>query len=229
MNVQIDPMRLEKFNAAKLVTGSHALATEGVGCGMNWGNYLAGGDGATDDHPCVSRSIRRAIIRLNDRWGEADRQLLKPLILRSLGTAGTPAQEQRRLWMLADFAARVAAPIAFDAIGAPAWAALLRDGPGVVDAASAGEMESLCRFAAAAAYAADAYDDAYDAAAAYAADAYDAYAADVADAAADVADVAYDAYAAAAADVADAARKALRDGWLALLDRMIRVTEDVAV
>ena len=221
-------------------------------CALQAVHWLAGGDGSSDEPECVAPTITRYVIRLNDAVSFKDwRDELKPYLPRLLNTVN-PALEMRRAYLCVDWAVRWCAPLAFDAAADAlttkfparaaslrAHAATMRALPEVTDAASAQNAadDAYAAYAAYAANAANAYAanaaNAYAAyaanaanaaanAAAYAADA--AYAANAADAAAYAADAAA-AAAYAAAYAADAAEtnRAIWDGALDLLDRLIRV------
>src|SRR5687768_11283463 len=116
MSIAIDPSRLAKLETANLLKGSHNAA-EGVGCVMNWSNFLAGDSGASDDHPWVRLPIRRLLIVLNDRLGDEDRQRLKPYVAKVLGTASAPEVERARAWMAAGVAIRTVSPMSLELAG----------------------------------------------------------------------------------------------------------------
>ena len=212
--------------------GSHTNPEQGM-CIMETVAFVSG-EPFTDHPKCASKVITRLAMRLNDRWSDEQRQKLKPFILRIAGTATDEATEVKRAFMCADWALRELLPIYFDLANLSEWSKKLRSLPGVVDRATADVGRELAREARAEArkewpaYAAAAvYAAAYAAADAYAA----AYAAAYADADADADAAAYAAadaaaYAAAYADAAaDAARTWANASVLALLDRIIRVTE----
>ena len=253
-NITIDPARV-----ARLLSPDVSLRSgSGVGvngkfdaCVMQAVDWLAGGAGETDAPACADPAISRFCIQLNDaaqfaKW----RDELKPYAPRIAGTAGTKEHLETRSFTAADFAVRVAAPLAFTFWGetiaaeretAFGLAERLRSLAPIVDkeTALAGrdvarEARKATASAASAAYAtyaasasaASAYAAEYAASAAYADSA--AYTADVASAAS----AAYAAYAESAEDVrarADALARALWDSALACLDAMIRVTEAVEV
>ena len=102
----VDPERYKQFLSAALTTGSHDIVGKGVGCFANWGDYLLGGNGDTDDcPPCASPAIWRACIRLNDRFDAAGKERLKPYLTRTFGTANE-ALEPRRRWLGVNFLVR---------------------------------------------------------------------------------------------------------------------------
>jgi hypothetical protein len=197
-------------NIPPLSSGAHDDLAAGA-CVMEAVSYIAGEPWS--DHPqCVCPVIAAFCRTWNDNLPDDQRDaLLRPLIPLLIGTRGTPALEQQRAFMAADWACRVAAPAALRAAGLAIEAATLEALPPVVDDTTADAAR------AAAAYAADAADAAAAYAAARAAAAYAAYAAraaanaaDAARAAAAYAAAAYAAaaYAARAAANADAARAA---------------------
>jgi hypothetical protein len=236
----------------ELSSGAHDAPRKGA-CVMEAVTLLVGEPWG--DHPkCVCPVIAAFCRRLNDAWWPSDKErtaMLLPLAARYgadgecapgpvVGTRSTREVERRRMFMCADFAVRVAAPIALRARKRPDLAEKLEALGEIVDKASA----EKARAAAAAAYAAaaDAADDADDAAAyaaysaAYsAADSADSADADSADAAADSADAdsadaAADAAAAAAAAAAAdayaarwAARKEVYAKAVALVERLCEV------
>ena len=207
MTPEISPEKLAWLEALSLAHGSHD-ATAKAACVMEAVAYVAG-EPWSDAPKCASKVITRFCVRLNDRWGDRRRQALKPYVLRIAGTAASDEIERRRAFMCADWAVREALPIALEAARIKDWPEKLRALPEAVDKKSAERARDVAREAGCAAAAADAYAaDAY-AAAAYAA-AADAAAADAA---------------ADAADAADAARAKADASALALLDRLIRVTE----
>jgi hypothetical protein len=77
-----------------LKSGSHR--DPGVGmCFNEAASYLAG-EKHSDSPQCVSPVIRRFGMALNDRLDDTRRQLLRPYVYRSLGTAGDGRDEERR-------------------------------------------------------------------------------------------------------------------------------------
>ena len=179
--------------------GSHPTREQGM-CAMEWVAYIAN-EPHSDKPKCVDVALRRFGIGINDHLPDDLRQQLRPYLARMIGTAGD-GRTQERLYMMADWAVRVAAPERLEAAGYKEHADKLRAVEPVVDKATAKRAKKVARDAADAAYAADAAAAAADAAA---------YAA-----------------AAAAAAAADAAYAAARAMWakllpsvLELLDRML--------
>jgi hypothetical protein len=63
------------------------------------------------DHPqCASSILTSFLIRLNDRLDDEDRQVLKPYIVRLVGTNTGLADEETRQWMLTDWLVHEALP-----------------------------------------------------------------------------------------------------------------------
>lgn len=107
----IDPKRLERVMAIDLRAGAGDAPNGKIdACVMQAVAYVAGEPWS--DHPqCASEVLTAFCIRLNDRWGHEDRQLLKPFIPRLVGTRAPKAIEHKRRQMLLDFAFRRWLPI----------------------------------------------------------------------------------------------------------------------
>jgi len=197
-----------------LSAGCHPSPDEGA-CVMEAVSFVA--REPWSDHPVCASAVIGAFLRSwNDSLDDDDRdRLLKPLVPRLVGTAGTPEQEDARAWMALDWLVRV---------HTPAW---LRTA-GVAD--QAGRLESLPEFRAGMDMSSvqptiDAVRK--DAAAAGAAAWAVARAADSAATAARAAAwaVAGDAARAAAKDVLRPTVEQIQVSALELVDRMIAVTE----
>jgi hypothetical protein len=210
------------FDAITLETGAHPDRGDAL-CIMEAVAWMAGEARHTDSPECVCPVIAAFARRFNDARGmtpELRQELLAPLASRMTGTRASLAVMRKRAFLCADFAVRVAAPIALDSRGLGEWATKLRALPEIVDTRSARAAATVTREArrTAATYAAT-----YAAAAAYAAADADADA-DAAAAAAAYADAA-----AAAAAYADAAAAAARlnlyRDCAVLLGRLCDVTE----
>lgn len=112
----IDPDRLLKFTDTSVHLYSGNGTTKlGKACVMNWVNFLAGGEGSADTHPCVDKVIANFIIGLNDaevfkEW----RDELKPFAVRVLNTASTPKVTPLRAYMCVDWTVRTLVPRAFE-------------------------------------------------------------------------------------------------------------------
>ena len=130
---------------------------DGVMCIMSAASLLAGEE--FGHHPkCVAPTIRRLLITVNDRCPKEPRQRLKELLPHIIGSA-TRGDERLRAYALADWACRMALPMALRAAkeeGLAEKAAAIRE---IVDIKSATKAKKICREiqTAAAAYAAAAY------------------------------------------------------------------------
>jgi hypothetical protein len=210
--INVDESKLADIT---LEYGSHRNRKAGM-CAMEAVAFLAN-EPHSDAPECACPVVASLIRRFNDRLpdDETRTRLLKPLLVKLVGSRSTPEVERKRAYLAADWAVRECTPLALESAKLPDEAAKLRALPPLVDAESARVGKKAARAAqkvawgkyayadaaAADAYAADAYAAAAYAAAAYAdAAAADAYAADAAAAAAD----AYAAYADAAAAYAAA-------------------------
>ena len=110
--------------------GSHETREQGM-CAMEWVAYIAG-ESHSDAPRCVDPALRRFGVGLNDYLPDNLRQQLRPYLARMIGTAGD-GRTQERLYMLADWAVRVAAAEAQDVSGRADLAARLRGVAPVVD------------------------------------------------------------------------------------------------
>jgi hypothetical protein len=224
----VRPLNLE---ALTLLKGSHDSPDEGM-CVMEAVAFVAGEEHS--DYPeCASRVIGHFLRNWNDNLDDAGRQMLKPYVLRLVGTAASPEIEERRSWMALDWFIREMTP---------AWARLAK----LTEHADKLEALDPILSTEAATKAQPVIDAAKQASAAAGAAAWDAAGDAAGDAAWDAAgdaawDAAWDAARAAAWDAAraaaraaawDAARDAARDALrptvvelqqsaLRLLDRMI--------
>ncbi len=199
------------FNEIVLAHGGHSRREQGI-CFMEAVAMLAGE--AHGAHPrCVCPVLGSFLRNLNDRWGDERRQGLKPYLRLVMGTAGDGYQE-RRAFMLADFACRKAAPLALESAGRGSWASRLRALAPVVDRLSAAAAADAYAAASTAAY------TAYNAADVASTAAYTAVTA-AAYATAAYATADYATAAAVAAVTAAAAAAAADADAYAVLDRML--------
>jgi hypothetical protein len=233
--------RLPYLEPLKLGRGSHDPPSNGLvnACVMEAVAYVAGEP--FSDHPvCVSPVITSFLVSWNDAMNDVDRQMLKPYIVRLVGTRTGKRHEEQRAWMLTDWSVRECAPAWLRLAGLAAQAELLESLAPLTSAASARKAQPVLDAArndsaAARAAARDAARAAARAAAWAAAGdaAWDAAWAAAGDAAGDAAGAAAWAAARDAAQAAagDAARDALapttsglQQSALLLLDRMIAVS-----
>jgi len=99
-----------------LAYGTHATPEEGR-CAMEWVSYLAG-EPHSDDPACVSPVLRAYCTSLNDSLDDGTRQLLRPYLARTIGTADDGLDEARS-WMALDWLIRTYAPTWLAAAGLP--------------------------------------------------------------------------------------------------------------
>jgi hypothetical protein len=128
-HLDLDGLRLER--------GGHN--PDGKFCVMEAVAYVAG-ERWSDSPSCTSRVIGNFLRSWNDALNGDDRQLLKPLIPRLVGTAGSDEIEDTRSWMALDWYCRVSAPRWLRAAGLEAAAATVestRPITGPVNAAAA--------------------------------------------------------------------------------------------
>jgi signal transduction histidine kinase len=107
--IAIIPDRLELLPGLMLGKGSHTSIEDGA-CVMEAAAWIAGE--RWSDHPqCACPVITAFLQGWNDSLSDEDRnRLLKPLILRVVGTRATPEIEKRRAIMAADWYIRVQTP-----------------------------------------------------------------------------------------------------------------------
>jgi hypothetical protein len=219
--------RLPYLEPLKLGRGSHDPPSNGLvnACVMEAVAYVAGEPFSA--HPeCASPVITSFLVSWNDAMNDVDRQMLKPYIVRLVGTRTGKRHEEQRAWMFTDWLARECAPAWMRLAGLTGQAELLESLAPLRSAASARKAQPVldaARKDSAAAWAA-ARAAAWDAAWAAARDA----AGDAAWAAAG--DAARDAARAAARDAAwAAARDAARDAaWDAAWDAARAAAWDAA-
>ena len=114
---------IEKITLTK---GSHSSRDKGV-CFNEAAAWLAG-EPHSDSPKCVCPAVRAATMRLNDIiTDDATRnELMKPLLLKAVGSASTHKTYVKRGFVAADFTVRVIAPAWLDLAGKPELAAKLR-------------------------------------------------------------------------------------------------------
>jgi hypothetical protein len=113
----------------KLKYGSHQSPSSGM-CIMEASAYFAG-EKHSDTPECVDPVIAAFLRGLNDRLGDEKRQLLKPFVLKVIGTRGTTEHEEIRRVMLSNFALREVAIRRADAAGLVELSSKLRAVPEV--------------------------------------------------------------------------------------------------
>ena len=104
------PERLAQVAAITLQSGSHDENAHHAMCVMEAVAYVAG-EPWSDAPACACPVITAFMVSWNDSLPDADRtRLLAPLIPLLVGTRSTPAIEQRRATMAADWLIRVHTP-----------------------------------------------------------------------------------------------------------------------
>ena len=103
--------RLKHLEGLKLETGAHDAPKNGLvhACVMEAVAYIAGEP--FSDHPeCASPVLGVFLRSWNDALSDEDRQMLKPLIPRLVGTKASAKVEEKRAWMAADWLGRECSP-----------------------------------------------------------------------------------------------------------------------
>ncbi len=110
--------RLPYLEALQLESGAHYAPNNGLvhACVMEAVAYMAGDPWS--DHPECASPVLGAFLRSwNDSLSDEDRQMLKPLIPRLVGTKASKAVEEKRAWMATDWLARECAPAFLRLVG----------------------------------------------------------------------------------------------------------------
>jgi hypothetical protein len=115
----------------RLAYGTHPTPEDGR-CAMEWVSHLAG-EPHSDEPRCVSQVLRAYCTSLNDGLDDAPRQLLRPYLARTIGTADDGLDEARS-WMALDWLIRTYAPTWLAAAGLTGSAHQLADLAPVMDA-----------------------------------------------------------------------------------------------
>jgi hypothetical protein len=113
-----------------LASGSHKSPKDGF-CVMEAVAFVAG-EPHSDNPQCASRVIGAFLRRWNDDLDDAGRQMLRPYILRLVGTRASAEIEQRRGWLAADWMIRQCTPAWLDLAGLTEQAAALRALPEII-------------------------------------------------------------------------------------------------
>jgi hypothetical protein len=114
----------------RLAYGTHQTPEDGR-CAMEWVSHLAG-EPHSDDPACVSPVLRAYCTSLNDSLDDGPRQLLRPYLTRTIGTADDGLDEARS-WMALDWLIRTYAPTWLAAAGLTGSAHQLSDLAPVMD------------------------------------------------------------------------------------------------
>jgi len=126
MEARVEEARLKLFEVAHLVKGAGAGALEQAACVMQWADYLAGGSGKSDAPSCVDPAIRSFMVSWNDALPDADRDILKPYAVKTVGSAGSKALMERRAWLARDWYIRTFTPTWLELAGLSEHAETLR-------------------------------------------------------------------------------------------------------
>jgi hypothetical protein len=102
-------LTLTALDKLTLKQGAHDRRRRDSLCVMEAVAWFAG-QPHSDQPPCVSPVIGALLRSWNDAMNEDDRQQLKPLIPRVIGTAATPEIELQRSWLALDWHCRVSTP-----------------------------------------------------------------------------------------------------------------------
>jgi hypothetical protein len=136
--------RLPYLEPLKLGRGSHKPPSNGLvnACVMEAVAYVAGEP--FSDHPeCASPVITSFLVSWNDAMDDVDRQMLKPYIVRVVGTRTGKRHEEQRAWMLTDWLARECAPAWMRLAGLTGQAESLESLAPLTSAASAREAQPV--------------------------------------------------------------------------------------
>ena len=107
---------------------SRARSRRGDGMSAMEAVAWLGGERLSQSPRCVSRVLAGFVESCNDRWPDAERQLLKPYVPLIVGTRSGPAVEHRRAYVLTDRAVRAWALFAAHSAGSLArqWGGAIR-------------------------------------------------------------------------------------------------------
>jgi hypothetical protein len=124
--------RMLELESVQLATGGHKNLTDGI-CFMEAVAYVAGEPWS--DHPaCACPTLGTFMRNWNDSLSDADRQRLKPYIVRLVGT--NDGNSDKRGWMCLDWLSRECAPAFLELAGLADEAASLRALKPILDAQS---------------------------------------------------------------------------------------------
>jgi hypothetical protein len=136
--------RLPYLEPLKLGRGSHKPPSNGLvnACVMEAVAYVAG-EPFSDRPECASPVITSFLVSWNDAMDDVDRQMLKPYIVRLVGTRTGKRHEEQRAWMLTDWLARECAPAWLRLAGLTGQAELLESLAPLTSAASASKAQPV--------------------------------------------------------------------------------------
>lgn len=139
MNTQLADKTLDLENLV-LDRGDHDEDSRQF-CVMEAVAYVAG-EPWTDQPACACPVIGAFMRRWNDDLSDQDRQMLKPLIPRLVGTRASREVEARRSWLVTDWMVRVYAPAWLELAGMKEQADALRQLPELTSDAVLGAAQS---------------------------------------------------------------------------------------
>ena len=128
------------LDSVVLQCGSHS--PDSTFCVMEAVAYIAG-ESWSDRPVCASPSISGFLRKWNDGMNDEDRQILKSLVPKLIGTRGSDALEQRRYMMAFDWTIRTQVPEFLDAVSLHREAAALRDLSEFADLAQLNDVPAL--------------------------------------------------------------------------------------
>lgn len=117
--------RWKEIESRPLLSGAHKDITEG-GCIMEMVSYLAG-EPWSDSPECACPILTGFAIRLNDRFTDEHRQLLKPLIPLLVNTKATDIVRMARRRLIRWHNVTVLCPMILEALKLPELATELRE------------------------------------------------------------------------------------------------------
>src|SRR5262245_38350706 len=126
---------VEKFiSSLNLKHGSHSTPDEGM-CALEAVAFVSGEKHS--DHPkCASKVIGAFLRSWNDSLNDGRRQMLKPYVLRLVGTAADKATERKRAYLAIDWYVRTFAPTWLELANLHEPAQTLRELGEILDLAS---------------------------------------------------------------------------------------------
>lgn len=140
------PLSPEQIDTLILAHGNHPKRSMKTVCLMEAVAWVAG-EKHSDAPECASKVCAAFGRSLNDSISDTAirTELLRPLIVRLVGSKATDATEMRRMFLAVDWAVRTAHPKLLEAAGMPDLATKLRELAPIVDKATAISARDLAR------------------------------------------------------------------------------------
>jgi len=135
------PERVKWLAGVTLQKGNHEDLADGA-CAMEAVAYIAG-EPHSDRPMCACPVLSSFLRRWNDDMPDADRAMLKPYIIRVIGTYSTQAVESRRSWLAFDWLTREYTSAWLDFAGLTKHADALRGAGELVGANSLAEIHPV--------------------------------------------------------------------------------------